>query len=97
MTPVFEDGPVLYLKLIEQLPLVLGMTGPEGVVMRSLDYRDGIDLDIAKLIDNLQDAIFPGVDFGIIIQKLSLYCQGSGHIFRDDYRFHFSVLPSLNK
>jgi hypothetical protein len=71
VVPVFKNPGIRGLKFVEHLGLVISDTGPENVMMRPLEDADGIDLDIAEVLDAIQDAGFPETEWtGVIGQAL---------------------------
>lgn len=58
VVPVFEDGAVGVVQLMEHVGVVIGDVGPEDVVVGALDDGDGVDLDVAEVFDGAEGGGF---------------------------------------
>jgi hypothetical protein len=57
MRPVFENGFVDALRLAQILAAIAGNAGPENMMVTALDDVDGVDLDIAEMLDGIRNCL----------------------------------------
>jgi hypothetical protein len=58
MAPIFEHASIDCLQFVQHSGLIVGQSGPQGVVVRSGDDIQCVNLDIAQVLECLHDPFF---------------------------------------
>ena len=58
MVPVFENRRVRMLQLVQHVRMIVRHARPKHVVVRPLEHIDWVNLDIAQMLNSLQDRCF---------------------------------------
>ena len=96
MCPVFEDTIIDGYQIVEEGRLIVRAPCPKRVMMCALDHSDGIDLNIAQMLNDLSHAFLPGERTRII--KLLCSKNDASRLFKRKLRlFHIMAAPRITR